>query len=255
MRSIYQPDRSLPARLNRRLMPFCARKAVQDTLDTPIVSFSFDDCPKSVVENALPAFEKEQWLVTLYMSMGLCGTTNHLGLHMSEDDVLAAYKSGHEIADHTHDHIDATTVSVQNFENNINKNQARLNALGIPPSETFAYPYGQLNIASKKVIDRKFKGGRGITSHGNAKNIDLNQINSNRLYNDQSYHDLMANISNLKKTPKWLTIFTHDVRDTPSDFGCRPEQLNAVIAAVKNSGAQVMTVANAIKYMETQNDK
>ncbi len=255
MSSIYEPATSLAARLDRRLMPFRARKMVRVTLDTPIVSFSFDDCPRSVIENALPAFEKEQWLVTLYMSMGLCGTTNHLGLHMSEADVLAAHESGHEIADHTHDHIDATTVAVQDFENNINKNQARLNALGIPPSETFAYPYGQLNLATKKVIDRKFKGGRGITSRVNIKNIDLNQINSNRLYNDQSYHDLMDDISDLKKTSKWLTIFTHDVRDTPSDFGCRPEQLHAIITAVKNSGAQVMTVANAIKYMETQNGK
>ena len=255
MSTIHVPDTSLSARLNRRVIPFRAQKNIKFKLDKPIVSFTFDDCPKSVVENAIPMFDREHWKVTLYMAMGLCETTNHLGLHMSQSDVKAAHKSGHEIADHTHDHLDATTVSVQEFERNIDKNQESLNELDIPPSETFAYPYGQLNLATKKVIGQKFKGARGITSRVNAHNVDLNQISSNRLYSGKSYHKLIAEILELKKTAGWMTIYTHDVRDTPSDFGCRPEQLEAVIAAVKNSGAEVMTIANAIKYLETNNDK
>lgn len=235
-------------------MPFRVQKSLKIKLDRPIVSFSFDDCPKSVVENALPAFDRENWQVTLYMAMGLCETTNHLGLHMSQSDVKAAYESGHEIADHTYDHIDATTVSVQGFEENIDKNQACLLALGIPPSQTFAYPYGQLNLETKKIIGRKFKGGRGITSLVQKKAVDLNQISSNRLYNDQSFQDLKSDISELQHTPGWMTIFTHDVRENPSQFGCQPRQLDAVIAAVKDSGADVMTIADAITHLEIKND-
>ena len=63
-----------------------------------MISLTFDDCPKSVVDNALPLIEQEGWQATLYMSMGLCGTTNHLGLHMSESDVTAAHTSGHELS-------------------------------------------------------------------------------------------------------------------------------------------------------------
>ena len=253
MSAVHVPDRSLPARVTRRVMPFCLQKNIEIKLDKPIVSFSFDDCPKSVVENALPLFDREHWKVTLYMAMGLCETTNHLGLHMSRSDVKAAYKSGHEIADHTYDHIDATTVSAHDFENNITKNQECLDSVGVSPSKTFAYPYGQLNLATKKIIDQKFKGGRGITSRIHTKNADLNQIGSNRLYNDESYDALMTDISNLNQTSSWITIFTHDVRETPSQFGCQPKQLEAVIDAVKNTGADVMTIADAITHLETRN--
>lgn len=253
MNTIYTPNTSLAAKIERRLIPFRARRNIPIKLDRAIVSFTFDDCPKSVVDNALPALERENWQASLYMSMGLCGTTNHLGLHMSESDVLAAHESGHEIGDHTYDHIDATTVSLKIFEQNIDKNQACLEALGLPASETFAYPYGQVNLRSKKLVEQKFKGARGIMSHVHSSSADLNQINSNRLYAGQGYEALLKEISRLKDTPSWMTIFTHDVRDTPSEYGCSPEQLNSVISAVKKSGATVMTVANAIKHLETQN--
>ena len=253
MNSVYTPNTSLTAKIGRRLTPFRARRTIPIKLDRPIVSFTFDDCPKSVVDEALPALERENWQASLYISMGLCGTTNHLGLHMSESDVLAAYGSGHEIGDHTYDHVDATTVSLESFEENINKNQAHLKALGLPESETFAYPYGQVNLHSKKLIEQKFKGGRGIMSRIHSSSVDLNQINSNRLYAGQDYDVLLKEISSLRDTPGWITIFTHDVRESPSKFGCRPEQLNSVIAAVKKSGAAVMTVANAIKHLEMQN--
>ena len=253
MNSVYTPNTSIAAKVSRRLIPFRARRNIPVKLDKPIVSFTFDDCPKSVVDNALPALERENWQASLYISMGLCGTTNHLGLHMSESDVKAVYKSGYEIGDHTYSHIDATANSLENFEQNIDKNQARLKDLGLPPSETFAYPYGQVSLASKKMISQKFKGARGITSHIHSSSVDLNQINSNRLYAGQDYKVLLNQISELEKKPGWMTIFTHDVRETPSSYGCQPEHLNTVIKAVKDSGAIVMTVANAIKHLEAQN--
>ncbi len=255
MTVIYQPNKSLLARVNRRLMPLRHKKNLSFKLDKPIVSFTFDDCPKSVIQNALPSIEHRGWRASLYMSMGLCDTTNHLGLHMSEDDVLAAYKSGHEIADHTFNHVDATTITPQALEKEINENQNRLNALGLVPSKTFAYPYGQLNVSAKKLIEKRFIGARGITGRIHTHSVDLNQINSNRLYADDSYTELLSDISSLKTTPGWLTIYTHDVRETPSAFGCTPAQMENVLEAVKNCGANVMTVADTIEFLESKNDK
>ena len=252
MTNIYSPSTSLPAKINRRLIPYRAKRNLSLKLDNPLISLTFDDCPKSVVDNALPLIEQEGWQATLYMSMGLCGTTNHLGLHMSESDVTAAHASGHEIADHTFSHIDVTTVSKDEFEKNVDKNQEKLNELGLPPSKTFAYPYGQVSIDAKKIVEQKFKGARGITSQVHRGSVDLNQFNSNRLYSGQTYKKLLDDIRSLRDNPDWLTIFTHDVRDTPSDFGCTPDQLKTVISAIKDIGADIMTAANAIKHLENK---
>jgi len=248
--TIYQPDMSLKAKVKRRLVPYQARRVLKPKLERPIVSFSFDDCPKSVIENALKPLEQENWRSTIYIAMGLCGTTNHLGLHMSADDVKAVHDSGHEIADHTFNHIDAAQHSVIAFMADIDKNQSSLNALGLPLSETFAYPYGQVTTQLKTALSAKFKGSRGIRSRESAEDIDLNQIRANRLYAGAEFEKLMVQIERMKNKPGWLPIFTHDVRENPSPFGCSPTQMQKVINAVKASGAQVLTMADAITHME-----
>lgn len=250
MTHIYVPDTSLPAKVKRRLARKQARRLMPVELDVPIVSFSFDDCPKSVMPHALRPMEAEGWQATVYIAAGLCGTTNHLGLHMSEDDVKAVHASGHEIGDHTYSHCDGFTLPLQDVLTDITKNQAALDALGIPASHTFAYPYGELTPALKKSLQSRFKGARGIHSKTHERSVDLNQIGSNRLYNGADFDALLPQIVNLKDTPAWLTIFTHDVQDTPSEFGCTPEQFQIIIDAVKDSGARVMTLNDAIDVME-----
>lgn len=252
--SIYQPDMSLKAKVKRRLVPFQAKRVLKPALERPIVSFSFDDCPKSVIEHAIKPFEQENWRSTIYIAMGLCGTTNHLGLHMDDKDVKALYESGHEIADHTFSHIDAAQNSTAALLEDINKNQASLNTLGLPASKTFAYPYGQVTSELKTALSTKFIGSRGIRNREYHEDIDLNQIRSNRIYAGADFEKVLGQISRIADKPGWLPIFTHDVRDNPSEFGCTPEQIRSVIEAVKKSGAQVLTMAEAIEQMELAHD-
>lgn len=253
MMHVYQPDTSLKAKVKRRLMPFQARRILPVKLERPIVSFSFDDCPKSVLDNALGPIEAEGWLSTIYIAMGLCETTNHLGLHMSAKDVKAVHEGGHEIGDHSYSHCDGSALPLVDMLTDIEKNQAAFNAIGIPTGGTFAYPYGEVTPALKRALETCFKGSRGIKSKTHDTSVDLNQIGSNRLYSGRDFDVLKTQIASLKDAAGWMTIFTHDVRENPSLFGCTPVQLREIIIAVKDSGAQVMTIAKAIKYLEAQN--
>lgn len=253
MIQVYQPKTSLAAKVKRRLVPFQARRILPVKLDRPIVSFTFDDCPKSVMENALGPLEKEGWLSTIYIALGLCETTNHLGLHMSRADVKAAHESGHEIGDHTFSHCDGSAIPLNEVLADIKKNQTELASMGLPPSKTFAYPYGETTPALKKALETGFKSARGIKSNSHESSLDLNQLGSNRLYAGQDFEVLQSQIKDLKNAPAYMTIFTHDVRENPSAFGCTPAQFRETLEAVKDSGAQVMTVTKAIDYLEAQN--
>jgi len=253
MMSIYQPDTSFKAKVKRRLVPFQARRVIPVSLNRPIVSFTFDDCPRSVMENALYPLEKEGWLATIYIAMGLCDTTNHVGLHMSREDVRALHETGHEVGDHTYSHCDGSALPLADVMADIHKNQSELEALNVPRSKTFAYPYGEVTPALKKTLGAQFKGSRGIKSNSHETSVDLNQIGSNRLYAGDDFDVLQSQILALKDNPGWMTIFTHDVRDNPSEFGCTGAQLQATINAAKDIGAEVMTVAKAITYLEAHN--
>lgn len=250
MSNVYKPSNQIINKLKRRLVRFEGRRMRPVELDQPIVSFTFDDCPKSVINNALKPLESEGWLSTIYIAMGLCNITNHLGLHMSAGDVKAVHASGHEIADHTFSHCDAYEHSLGYVLDDIDKNQSALADLGIPPSESFAYPYGQVTKTLKKALGKRFKGARGIRSNSHTSAVDMNQIGSNRLYSGDDFDVLLSQIKTLKDNPGWMTIFSHDVRENPSEFGCTPEQMLTIIEAVKDCGAQVMPVASAIDQLE-----
>ncbi len=244
--NVYSPSRSLGARVSRRLVKYRARQPLNYKLDRPIVSITFDDCPRSVFETALPAMEKRGWYGTIYAAMGLCDITNHLGLHMSAQDMRAAHDAGHEIGDHTFSHIDANAVTPKAFTDNIDKNQAALEALGIAKSRTFAYPYGEVSLETKKALAKRFDLVRGIHSPTSSNNLDLNQTTSQRLFSGDDFEACRKAISALQSQPSWLILFTHDVRENPSEYGCTPSEFEQILEDLEAIDADVLPVATAL---------
>ena len=247
---VFVPSKSLSSRIARRLVKYQARRMMSFSHDRPIVSFSFDDCPRSVMENALPLLESRSWRGTIYAAMGLCGITNHLGLHMSREEMKAVHQTGHHIDDHTFSHISARSVSIAEFLDDIDKNKAVFEDMGLPPAQSFAYPYGEVTKETKDALGQKFPLLRGIHSPHGDKNVDLNQAASQRLYSGSDFEPCLRAIRELKHTPYWLILFTHDVRENPSDFGCTPSDFKTAVKAVESTGAEVLPVADALSRLQ-----
>jgi len=245
---VYEPSTSLYAKVCRRLTVKQAQNRLILPKNRTIISFTFDDCPASGLENGVRPLEKEGWLSTVYVACGLFGVDNHLGKMMGPHDAKALHANGHEVAEHTYSHRDSRSLSLDAFMADIEQNQSELNALGIPASDTFAYPYGETYPGLKKALQKKFIGSRGINKSIHTKSVDLNQIGSLPIYSDtiDMAIDAVRKISN---TGGWLTLFTHDVRENPSSFGCTPENLVTIINEVKKTGAEVLTIKDAISAL------
>jgi peptidoglycan/xylan/chitin deacetylase (PgdA/CDA1 family) len=246
----YQPSTSLGRRVARRLAPIQGRRILRFKLTRPLVSFTFDDCPVSAVDNGLSKLEAEGWRGTVYIASGLLGTTNHHGLQMNGDDVKSAFDRGHEIGGHSYSHIDATDTDFDTFIKDENRNLAALAALGLPACRTFAYPFGQTHRALKTRLAKDYDGLRGITSGPMINQADLNQIRSTPLFAGQDFEKAMAQIRALQHTPAWVTLFTHDITENPTQWGCTPAQMDSAINAVKEVGADVLPVADAIDFLK-----
>ena len=245
MTYIYEPSRDLKSRIYRRLTEYRAQNFLKLPVGKAIISFTFDDCPVSAIHNGVAPMEAEGWLSTVYVSCGLFNADNHLGKHMTSDDAIALHKNGHEIGEHTYSHQDAVTMGLEPFLIDVDRNQEKLANLGIPPSQTIAYPYGQTFPSLKTVMADRFAGARGISPRLHKQQVDLNQIGSVPLFS--STMDTALNmIDQVQKTGGWLTLFTHDIRENPSEWGCTPGQLSKTIQAVKDSGAEVLSVQDAI---------
>ena len=248
---IYEPSKSLSHRIARRIVNLQATRIVNFKLERPIVSFTFDDCPKSAFDNGVTKLDAMGWKSTIYIASGLFGITNHLGLHMTEAEVLTAHEAGHEIGGHTYSHCDLSAMSLEDAKADINKNRQAFRTAGLPPCPTFAYPYGQTTVATKRTLSKQYKGMRGIRSGAMQGKVDLNQINSSPLFTGDPVKKLIGQINSLPPN-SWTTIFTHDIRDNPSKWGCTPSEMDAVIAAVKDSRAEVLTVAGAIEKIDAR---
>ena len=221
-------------------------RSVLPSLTNSIISIGFDDCPKSAFTNGLPLMEAEGWRATIYVACGLCETTNHLGLHVSEADIIDAHNKGHEIADHTYSHLSANDVDLNAYMADIERNQRALQKLGLPRSRHFAYPYGHVTPPLKKALRTQFETLRGVVTAPTAIQ-DANLMWATRVYSNDSIEMTLEKITAAKDTPQWLHLYTHDVRDTPSKFGCTKEDFQTVLTAIKESGIPVMTVDEAYR--------
>lgn len=250
MNLAYEPSRSLGAKISRRITPFLSRRSLSLDLERPLVSFTFDDCPVSAIENGVKPLENEGWKSTIYVAGSLLGQTNHHGLQISARDIQILQEGGHEIGGHTWSHIDAQAIDPLAFIYDIDRNQTYMSGLGLPAFRTFAYPYGQTQPGLKRMLETRFEGMRGIAPGIHKSVVDLNQIMSMPLFSGQCLEAAHKVISNLATRPAWVTFFTHDICDDHSPWGCTPAEFASIIKAVKDSGADVLPVDQAIDFLK-----
>jgi len=245
----YQPRTDLIAKLRRRSARYLSCDNVRPQLSRGMVSLSFDDCPLSAYETGLPMIEAKGWRTTIYAAMGLCGTTNHLGLHMSEQDMVEAHTRGHEIGDHTFSHIDALASGASAVRADIALNRTAFARVGLPRATTFAYPYGEVTPTVKRALASEFELLRGIHAPANDQ-LDLRLTASARLYSSEIDATLSL-IETAAKDRRWLILFGHDVRENPSEFGCTPSELATVLDAIEQSDLDVLPVHDALEQIRS----
>lgn len=248
----YEPSKGLGARISRRLTPYRARRTIPVNLERPLISFTFDDCPVSAISEGVSRLNLLGWKSTVYIAGSLLGKTNHHGPQIVPAEVLNLHRSGHEIGGHTYSHIDANAVTIPDYLADIDANQQLLSDLGIPETATFAYPFGQTQPELKTLLGLKFEGLRGIQPIAHRTEVDLNQIGSVPLFSGKAVKRAEKLIQSLKARPGWVTLFTHDIAARPSNWGCTPEEFETIIAAAQDSGADVMPVADAIRFLRSR---
>jgi peptidoglycan/xylan/chitin deacetylase (PgdA/CDA1 family) len=244
----YHPARHPVAKL-RRIYTF-ARNAcpAELKLDRAIVSFTFDDFPRSCVENAAPILEAAGVRATFYACAGFEGRKNHFGELFTHEDIKRLRAAGHEIGCHTFGHIDCsrerTQTSIEQCEANANALRAALEGEAMT---SFAYPYGETKPAFKRHVAERYLTARGIRGGVNHGRIDLSHLRSEALYGPDTYARANERIGQAVRTKGWLTFFTHDVCDTPSAWGTDTTIFQRVVEAAKAADVDILPMRDAAR--------
>ena len=244
----YQPSTALRHKVARRLTPLMARRSVEVRLDRPTVCFTFDDAPASVIENALPLLEANGWKATVYISTGLIGQMTHHGRMMTESEIQDVAARGHEIGAHGHTHSDASVRPVAEVEREARINRATFARLGVPEPESYAWPYGQTRPDLKRALSRHYTSLRGISAVTHRRRVDLNQVGSWKLFGS-TVEACLRELGRVEKRPGLMTLFTHDVREDHTEWGCSPGDFARVVKRVEEVDADVVTVGEAVRSL------
>ena len=218
----------------------------------PMISFSFDDFPRSAYTVGGSILQDFGARGTYYATSGLMDKTNELGEQYHAEDVHSLVEQGHELASHTHSHLSCREVPLHRFREDVRKGrEAILHQMGIADSGNFAYPYGAVTLRAKKALGSLMRSCRGTTGGPNELEVDLNLLRANSLYGDMAQMEAVRRlIVKNEKKKGWLIFYTHDVCLRPSRFGCTPALLEATVSRALQGRAQIVTVAEALTILE-----
>jgi peptidoglycan/xylan/chitin deacetylase (PgdA/CDA1 family) len=236
----------------RNAATYFYRRPILIKLDRPVVSFTFDDFPKSALVNGGPILHRFGIAGTFYVSLGLMDKETPTGRAFAADDLSRLIEQGHELGCHTFGHCHSWNTGTREFEKSIIQNRVALGEL-LPGVEfrTFSYPKSPPRPLIKAKVADHFLCSRGGGQTFNVGLGDLNQLSSFFLeksrQNIQVIRDL---IDRNRRAGGWLIFSTHDIADHPTPFGCTPGFFETVVGYAAASGALMLPVARVVKKLQ-----
>ena len=217
----------------------------------PIISFTFDDFPRSALLSGGAILNSFGVAGTYYASLGLMGQDTATGRIFAPSDLKAAVEQGHELGCHTFSHCDSWQTPTKVFERSIVENCAALSeALPGAQFKTFSYPISLPKPLTKSRVARRFLCCRAGGQTYNSGTTDLNQLSAYFL--EKSRDDIRAVRDVIDRNCRargWLILATHDISEGPTRFGCTPNFFGDVVAYAIGSGARVLPVVRALNEL------
>jgi peptidoglycan/xylan/chitin deacetylase (PgdA/CDA1 family) len=238
-------------KIERRLARILNRREARIRSDTGIVSFTFDDVPRSACHEGSAALEQHGFRGTYYICPGFTGEPSSCGMMHSRADLQRLIATGHEIASHGFGHLNYQSLTEAEIEADLLRAAEFFSRLAPELRvRNFAYPFGCTNPLVKRIICHHFASARGARARLNGNRIDLALLNAVPLYQHlwdaRSLARLIATNSDHKS---WLIFVTHEVTDHPDEFGCTPALLKFAVTESKRLGCQVLPVDDALAYV------
>ena len=244
----------------KRYINFLRKKASQYryvkqaniALDQAVVSFTFDDVPESGFENGMEILHRYGFAGTFYVALRFLDNETS-ETRFRESHLRRARELGHELADHTHDHLEFYETSYQEGLDDMRRNKAHIQEI-LPAYEfrNFSYPFGHQTLAARRIVYDHFETGRGNEAGINRGRTDLNNLKSIRLYEkSRPLSTIFQTIEDAVQHPGWLIFYTHDIQENFSRYGCSPAYFEEVVRHCHDRKIRVLPVEGAVRLIRS----
>jgi peptidoglycan/xylan/chitin deacetylase (PgdA/CDA1 family) len=232
--------------LRKELAKRFSKKIAYQPSPRPIVSFTFDDFPRSALTIGGRLLTEMKFHGTYYAAMGLMGRKTILGAMFERSDLQMLLADGHELGCHTFDHLSCFRVAITELQTACQKNcQLATDLLGGYRLRNFSFPFGEISALAKSRLKSSYDTCRSNKSGINHDPVDLAFLLANPLYSCRPSVQVKQVINEGVCQKAWVVLYTHDVDRNPSPYGCTPDYFREILAFVVDSGAEVLTIAEA----------
>ncbi|MGH9405263.1 MAG: polysaccharide deacetylase family protein [Terriglobia bacterium] len=242
---------SLRARAGGKVQTLSARylfrRPFSVRTDAPIISFTFDDFPRSAFLEGARILERFGVRGTYYAALGLMGKTGPPGPMFHLEDLEELREQSHELGCHTFGHCHSWNTPPEVFEKSVVENRIAFGKV-LPGASlrTLAYPISDPRPGTKRRVSKHFVCCRGGGQTFNAGITDLNNLHAFFLEKTRgNAAPVKGLIDRNCRELGWLIFATHDVCESPSPYGCTPRFFEEVVEYAANSGALILPVARA----------
>ena len=245
----------LGAYCDKQIAQRCSKKVATQAPTAPIVSFTFDDFPRSALTVAGTMLLEERLRGTFYASMGLMGRESSLGEMYDVDDLHALIEEGHELGCHTFSHLYCPAAEPREVQHECEQNRsAAAEALGGYRLRNFSFPSGGVTRSAKASLSAIYDSCRTVEHGINRNPVDLGFLRANPLYSTRAVSEVDRLIAKNVEQTGWLILYTHDVQHRPSAVGCTPAYFKAILRSAISSGARIMTIAQAVSRYQSRSE-
>jgi peptidoglycan/xylan/chitin deacetylase (PgdA/CDA1 family) len=245
----YRADSSLKGKFGRRWARLRHQRPLPVSPGRPMISFSFDDAPLTAAVAGAEILESRGVRGTYYVSCGLAGTDAPMGVCAGPQDYLRLAETGHEIGCHTYSHLDCGRASAEDAAADVARNLETLAAWGLPTPESYAFPYGDVSAGPKGAIAPHFSNLRGLHHGLIDQGCDMNQAPAVGIEGPEGEAACWRWLAEAEAKKAWLILYTHDVRENPSPWGCTPHAFAALLDAALGAGFEVATVGETARRL------
>lgn len=245
----------LGAYCDKQIAQRCSKKIATQAPAVPIVSFTFDDFPRSALKVAGTMLLEEDLRGTFYASMGLMGQQSSLGEMYDTGDLHTLVEEGHELGCHTFGHLYCPGAGPGEVRRECEQNRRVVaEALGGYRLRNFSFPSGGVTWSAKARLSAIYDSCRTVEHGINRNPVDLGFLRANPLYSTRPRSEVDRLIAKNVEQIGWLILYTHDVRNHPSAVGCTPTYFEAILRSAILSGASILTIAQAVSRYQAHSE-
>lgn len=189
-------------------------------------SVTFDDVPRSALENGVELLASYGVRATFYLSASLSAQRGFI----SPEDARELVEKGHEIGCHTYSHYRLSKGSVGELTLDAARNRAALAVdFGLGDVGNFSYPFGEVSDALRRSLESDYTTLRSVYAGVNGRQADLTLLRANAVYTASvDWRRIERQAARASKMNAWVIFYTHGVEQEPDRFGCRPDDLKRV---------------------------